>query len=210
MSSSSSAPRVSATDAFTLAAPSLRSGWGLSCRLHRRGGWPPWPAPARPSAAFFLLKRGTNPIRTTRRSSGGPHARTKIEVALAPNAFRHVRRTKTRRLLQTRHRVSYAPLRRPLSRAPCRGVRLRTPPPSPFVTTYLCICVRTPSRVLCSYCVCRAGFVQGLERGDSRGLAVVVRAWRDHRRLSSFSREALNPTELQCGDHTRGRKVQVL
>ena len=126
MSSSSSAPRVSATDAFMLAAPSLRSGWGLSCRLHRRGCWLPWPAPARPSAAFFLLKRGTNPIRTTRRSSGGPHARTKIEVALAPNAFRHVRRTKTRRLLQTRHRVSYAPLRRPLSRAPCRGVRLRT------------------------------------------------------------------------------------
>ena len=83
---------------------------------------------------------------------------------------------------------------------------MRTPPPSPFDTTYLCICVRTPSRVLCSYCVCRAGFVQGLERGDSRGLAVVVRAWRDHRRLSSFSREALNPTELQCGDHTRGRK----
>ena len=196
MSSSSSAPRVSATDAFMLAAPSLRSGWGLSCRLHRRGCWLPWPAPARPSAAFFLLKRGTNPIRTTRRSSGGPHARTKIEVALAPNAFRHVRRTKTRRLLQTRHRVSYAPLRRPLSRAPCRGVRLRTRP-HPHWTPPTCICVRTR--------VSRAGIVQGFRGGvGCRGPRQ-----RDHRRLSSFSREALIPSELHAGaaeDHTRGRK----
>ena len=139
--------------------------------------------------------------------------RATLEVALAPNAFRHVRRTTT--VADSPSRVVRSSSSSSLSRSVQRsslhrlkmGLRSASERQAYEDVFFFLSSSRVGDRRLharSSVSSFRLGPL--LPIASAWGLAVVVRAWRDHRRLSSFSREALNPTELQCGDHTRGRK----